>query len=562
QSQRDLPRNTPLDRVEILDDEDVQDSDDEPQHADDERTESKNQETDDDKEETEDEFVHTPPNYIPTDDVTNDESNDVTEEEYERINEELYGDVNVSLIDVEPADKEKDDEEMTVAGHVNVNEEGAEYLGSSLDDALHKVIKKNFADIIKEHSVPAKTVERLWPQYAPQKSVEYIQEIKMEQPRKQQSFNKSPKKRSLYHALMESILKDKDAIDEGDADKLKKRKPDDAGKDEGLSVGSNRGLKRRKISKDTKTSKKAKSIESSKGTSKSQPKSTDKSTQVAKTVFEARDTQGPHNLVENMGSAYNILKGTCRSYVKLDYNVEECYKALIDQLDWNNPEGDRYPFDLSKPLPLVMLGNRQVIPVDYFFNNDLAHLQGGSTGRTYTNLLTKTKATKYDLPGLKDMVPHLWSPVKVAYDKRVLLMTNVKVKEWYGYGHLEKIEVRKSDQQLYKLFNLKGDVIVHLAAALLMFTRSIVIQKRVEGLQIGVKSYQKKLNISRPMTHKAGITDLKPYSAYSNPQGFIYVEKLGRNRLMCSHELYKFSGGTLISLYDTLKDMANNLEMG
>nr|GEW84767.1 hypothetical protein [Tanacetum cinerariifolium] len=32
--------------------------------------------------------------------------------------------------------------------------------------------------------------------------------------------------------------------------------------------------------------------------------------------------------------------------------MEECYKALSDQLDWNNPEGNRCPFDLSKPLPL------------------------------------------------------------------------------------------------------------------------------------------------------------------------------------------------------------------
>ncbi|GJT33607.1 reverse transcriptase domain-containing protein [Tanacetum coccineum] len=111
-----------------------------------------------------------------------------------------------------------------------------------------------------------------------------------------------------------------------------------------------------------------------------------------------------------------------------------------------------------------------------------------------------------------------------------------------------------------RLVNLKGDVIVQLAAASHMFTRRIVIQKRVEDLQLGVESYQKKLNISRPMTHKAGITDLKPYSAYSNPQGFIYLEKLGRNRLMCSYELYKFSDG--ISVRDNLKDMANNLDMG
>ncbi|GKF62641.1 hypothetical protein Tco_0182695, partial [Tanacetum coccineum] len=62
---------------------------------------------------------------IPTDDETNNESDDVTEEEYERINEELYGDVNVSFTNAEPADKEKDDEEMTVVGYVKVNQEGA-----------------------------------------------------------------------------------------------------------------------------------------------------------------------------------------------------------------------------------------------------------------------------------------------------------------------------------------------------------------------------------------------------------------------------------------------------
>ncbi|GKE06662.1 hypothetical protein Tco_1398680, partial [Tanacetum coccineum] len=126
------------DEANVQDDEDVQDSDDEPQHANDQRTDSENQETNDDEEETKDEFVHTPPNYVPTDNETNDESNDVTGEEYERINEELYGDVNGSLADDEPANKEKDDEEMTVAGHVNVNQEGA---GNQVKDdvqATHK----------------------------------------------------------------------------------------------------------------------------------------------------------------------------------------------------------------------------------------------------------------------------------------------------------------------------------------------------------------------------------------------------------------------------------------
>ncbi|GJZ45906.1 hypothetical protein Tco_0593502 [Tanacetum coccineum] len=92
-----------------------------------------------------------------------------------------------------------------------------EYLRTSLDEALYKVLKKHDADIIKEDFVPAKIVERLRQQY---------------------SFNISPKQRALYHALIESILEDEDAMDEGVADKLKKRKPDDADKDEGPFAGS------------------------------------------------------------------------------------------------------------------------------------------------------------------------------------------------------------------------------------------------------------------------------------------------------------------------------------
>nr|GEX59243.1 hypothetical protein [Tanacetum cinerariifolium] len=156
---------------------------------------------------------------------------------------------------------------------------------------------------------------------------------------------------------MKSILKDEDDMDKGVADKSNKRKPDDDDDDDDRDEGPPAGSNR----------------------------------------------------------------GLKRSYVELEYNMEECYKALNDQLDWNNPEGDKYPFDLSKPLPL----NR--------------------------------------------------------------------------------------------LFNLKGEDIVHLAATSRMFTRRIVIQKRVEDLQLGVKSYPERLNISRPLAHKAGISGLEPYTAYSKP---------------------------------------------
>ncbi|GJT30767.1 retrovirus-related pol polyprotein from transposon TNT 1-94 [Tanacetum coccineum] len=111
---------------------DSDDDDDDDQQVDDERTESDDDKsvdlnkTDDEEETQEDEFVHTPENYVPTDD----ETNDVDDEECDHINKEMYSDVNVELKDTELEGEGKDDEEMTDVGHVaaeheNVNQEVA-----------------------------------------------------------------------------------------------------------------------------------------------------------------------------------------------------------------------------------------------------------------------------------------------------------------------------------------------------------------------------------------------------------------------------------------------------
>ncbi|GJR25493.1 hypothetical protein Tco_1101725 [Tanacetum coccineum] len=102
------------------DDDDDQQSDDERTKSDDDKSADLNK-TDD---EEEDEFVHTPDDYVPTDDEN------VDDEEFERINEEMYSDVNVELKDSEREGKEKDNEEITDVGrveikHENVNQEVA-----------------------------------------------------------------------------------------------------------------------------------------------------------------------------------------------------------------------------------------------------------------------------------------------------------------------------------------------------------------------------------------------------------------------------------------------------
>nr|GEU48597.1 putative reverse transcriptase domain-containing protein [Tanacetum cinerariifolium] len=46
------------------------------------------------------------------------------------------------------------------------------------------------------------------------------------------------------------------------------------------------------------------------------------------------------------GLTYDLIKGMCKSVVELEYHLEE---VTNDRLDWHNPEGKPYPYDLSKP---------------------------------------------------------------------------------------------------------------------------------------------------------------------------------------------------------------------
>ncbi|GKC20178.1 hypothetical protein Tco_1022328 [Tanacetum coccineum] len=87
------------------------------------------------------------------------------------------------------------------------------------------------------------------------------------------------------------------------------------------------------------------------------------------------DTLTPELLA---GLTFKLMKESCKSLVELEYLFEEVYKATTDQLDWNNTEGQQYPHDLRKPLPLIPNSRgRQVIPFDHFINNNLVYLSGG-----------------------------------------------------------------------------------------------------------------------------------------------------------------------------------------
>nr|GEV46837.1 hypothetical protein [Tanacetum cinerariifolium] len=161
-------------------------------------------------------------------------------------------------------------------------------------------------------------------------------------------------------------------------------------------------------------------------------------------------------LIEKLGmkimSPKALISLAVDDAIELEYNFQECFNALTNKLDWNNPEGDRYLYYLTKPLPLQGESPNLTVAADYFFNNDLEYLKSSDPTKKFATSITKTKAAR------------------------------VKVERLHGYGHLEEIVVKRADRQKYKL--KEGDFVdLHLNDIEDMLL--LAVQHRIHNFSLG-----------------------------------------------------------------------------
>ncbi|GJW90018.1 hypothetical protein Tco_0167571 [Tanacetum coccineum] len=418
------------------------------------------------------------------------------------------------------------------------------YLGSCLRDVLQKVLQKHTKELIQQSSkkYASEIIKIKQEQAAKEKMPKFLatpydqaveaefthKEIVFKMMRESKSYKKHLKHKELYDALMLSLIPDEDDLDRVVPD-LRKR---DREEDEDPSARSNKGKRKISSRKDSELSKKPlASKKTSKGDAPPKSSKTGKSESAKESVEEATHKPWLNDLLSVkkdpltfdepiatpidfskfvmdrlkinkltkaylVGPVYNLLKGTCQSNIELEYNIEECYKALSNQLDWNNPEGDHCPFDLSKPLPLKGRPGHLTVALEYFFNNDLVYLKSSDPKKKYNTSITKIKAENFVNAHLNDIE-----------DMLLLFFT----------------------QAIHSC----GAVIVDLAIYV-MFTRSShSIKERVEDVQLGVESYQR--SSTSPSTQKdfLGILPKKLCTHHLTP-GVIYEDLSSWKRLMAS----------------------------
>nr|GEY51424.1 hypothetical protein [Tanacetum cinerariifolium] len=549
------------------------------------------------------------------------EGHDEEEEE-----DELYRDVNINQGRGIQTTQEFKDSHVTVTPFNRLRdeaqEENYEFL-KTIDENMQKIIKEHVKEQLKvqvskilpkiEQTVNEQLEAEVLTRSSNLSNTSYVvdadlseielKKILIEKMEGNNSIQRSNEQRNLYKALVEAYESDKIILYiYRDTVTLKRPRNDDADKDEEPSAGSDRGSKRRRKGKEPESvsapkEKATRSTGKSTEGSKSRQTSASESATVEEPMQTNFEIEEPSHLEFETGADDQPIvqssqhpewfsqqkkpptpyrdwnKTLPTTHKSIQPWISELAKQSDSRFFFNelmdtpvNPEGQQYPHNLLKPLPLIPNSQGlRVIPFDHFINNDFEYLRGGASSRKYTTSVTKTKAADYGhIKWIEDLfyrfAVNRESTRDVYSKRRIIVVTELKVVEWHNYKHLDWITMRRDDDKLYKfkegdfkslriqdiddmlLLLVQGkltnltveECFAFFSVSLRMFTRRIVIQRRVEDLQIGVESYQKKLNLTMPDTYQQ-------------------VERID--------ELHKFNDGTLTDVRTTLDDRLKGIRM-
>ncbi|GJW68855.1 hypothetical protein Tco_0123279 [Tanacetum coccineum] len=127
--------------------------------------------------------------------------------------------------------------------------------------------------------------------------------------------------------------------------------------------------------------------------------------------------------------------------------------------------------------------------------------------------------------------------------------------------------LKKNDIEDIYLLIMNGKVPDYADTCLLwslsVFIRSSVIWERVHDFQLGIESYQQKVNLTAPTMTFLGIEDHEMFSIIYEPvHGIIYKNSKKEKRVMRHSEIHKFCDATLNRVLEGLKSYNNDVKYG
>nr|GEV28988.1 hypothetical protein [Tanacetum cinerariifolium] len=515
------------------------------------------------------------------------------------------------------------------------------YLGTKPNDALFKALKRHTVNLIKKYSrLPAPESSK---KQESEKSVEEIIRIKREQDEKKQMptytikstdtatlkefdlkralfkamhenkfANRNLANYRLYHALIEALIEDENAMDKDVEDTVKdhKRKHDSDDDDEGPSAGTNQGkTSNKRRTRESESAKKSSTTkETSKGKALKKDSKTGKSAPAEEPVEESTkevsmDEQPTKKIPSPDDMHVTDPEDTDNSHIPKVPTTTTWFRALpeeerpaLPELEWviplsdlpeaNNNWADALAKTYQDPDENKLhnktgdigsfikwycrrIGKDKLIKADFegpaFMMVELVNLEGHWIVLDISKPLPLGGPSgQYDISAAYG-ITHRWFRRKefyinnhrVSFDPhivrsymRILSVISIKSYERYGYNHLNEIIIRRADYNKYKIsekdfknlhpndfedlniLHLQGKLDylpkqdkVHLYTVVDLWTRNTVIRKHVEDLQLGIESYQTKLNLEQPNWDASDFLFKEDYTIVYKPRAVIYRDK-------------------------------------
>ncbi|GJZ10507.1 hypothetical protein Tco_0545266 [Tanacetum coccineum] len=193
------------------------------------------------------------------------------------------------------------------------------------------------------------------------------------------------------------------------------------------------------------------------------------------------------------------------------------------------------------------------------------HILGPSTvaiSKKLKEIIQKDELIIADLEGagLEKLKLHYKNDVELEYHVDQLNVEVVFEAQW----NIDEGDVSKprSFELQDKMHHLPLEDDRDFNNALLLFIRTTLIKNRVEDFPLGVESYQRTINLTKPKLYFKGINENIPYTMTGTGKGVVYLNGYNHRSLMKLNEVHKFGDGTLTKIQENLIEMPTKNKLG
>ncbi|GJX57999.1 hypothetical protein Tco_0289389 [Tanacetum coccineum] len=251
--------------------------------------------------------------------------------------------------------------------------------------------------------------------------------------------------------------------------------------------------------------------------------------------------------------------------------INERYPLIIDEANRKEILVSPHP---QKITSLIQRCQRDPeAPALSLINQDLLYLKKGNSGpKKIVMSLYKFPAIVFNDDDIEEHLPDGFNtcckkkrqkepgrPKEEIYSNSKIVQV---IKTFWELGHEHKfiteIVARRANDCIVPDYADTG-----LLWSLSVFIRSSVIWERVHDFQLGIESYQQKINLIAPTITFPGIEECDVFSIVYEPvHGIIYTNSKKEKRVMRPSEIHKFCNATLRRTLEGLKSYYNDVKYG